>query len=549
MRGKKRTTEYYAYLLLTMGASSGAALSNDMVGFLIFWGALAVLLYFFLSLGSEKVAFKGLLIIGVSDFALILGVFLLYKLTGTLRMDQMGAVPLEGLVPSVAFILLMIGALAKAGAMPLHSWIPDAAQPVPVSVMALLPASLDKLLGIYLLSRICFDFFKLIPNSSLSLALMLIGSVTVIGAVMMALVQHNLKKLLSYHAISQVGYMVLGVGTGIPVGMAGGIFHMVNHAIYKSCLFLGAGSVEHKVGTTELDRLGGLAKWMPITFVTFLITALSISGVPPLNGFFSKWMVYQGVVEGGKLGGGGNFWIIWLLAAMFGSALTLASFIKATHSTFLGIESGEQSSLKVSDPPFSMTVPMIVLSILCILFGVFAYSFPLKFFVLPSVPQIPVLSQWIGWWQPGISTLLIIAGIGVGAGIYLMSKVRVGRESASYIGGEELSGEMRISGVRFYDTIQEFPGFGPIYKVAERGWLDPYNWGRGFGRGIAHLFFALDRGINYIWRGLTYLVLLAGRGESLAHTGNLHTYTVWFLLGLVLLLLALILAPGLGMLR
>ncbi|GAI75218.1 unnamed protein product, partial [marine sediment metagenome] len=171
----------------------------------------------------------------------------------------------------------------------------------------------------------------------------LVGSFTIIAAVMMALVQHDLKKLLSYHAVSQVGYMVLGIGTGIPLAMAGGIFHMLNNAIYKTSLFLGAGSVEHRAKTTQLNKLGGLARVMPITFVTFFIAALSISGVPPFNGFFSKWMIYQGVAELGKLGGGGNLWIVWLLAAMFGSALTLASFIKLIHAIFLGVPSNPKS--------------------------------------------------------------------------------------------------------------------------------------------------------------------------------------------------------------
>src|SRR4030042_5389712 len=120
---------------------------------------------------------------------------------------------------------------------------------------------------------------------------------------MMSLIQHDLKRLLGYHAVSQVGYMVLGIGTGNPIGIAGGLFHMLNHAIYKSCLFLSGGSVEKKAGTTELDKLGGFAKIMPITFVTFVIASLAISGVPPFNGFASKWMIYQGIIEIGKNGG------------------------------------------------------------------------------------------------------------------------------------------------------------------------------------------------------------------------------------------------------
>lgn len=544
MTGKPRIREYYSYLLLTTACASGAVLAANLIVFLLFWGILGVLLYAFLSLGSSRLATKGLFIIGASDFALILGTLFLYKLSGTLVMGKIQPLPINSGLAISSFVLLMIGAIAKAGAIPFHGWIPDAADEVPTPVMAFLPASLDKLLGIYFLTRISLNFFKLIPNSSLSILLMFIGSLTIVVAVMMALVQHNLKKLLSYHAVSQVGYMVLGIGTGVPIGMAGGIFHMVNHSIYKSCLFLGAGSVEHKTGTTELDKLGGLAKWMPITFITFLITALSISGVPPLNGFFSKWMVYQGVVEVGKIGSKGNLWIVWLLAAMFGSALTLASFIKATHSTFLGMESGEHSSLKISDPSHSMTVPMIVLSILCVLFGVFAYSFPLKFFIFPSVPALSTPEGWIGWWQPGLATLLIILGIIVGFIIYLAGRTRVGRESETYIGGEAVSPEMEISGVNFYDTVRDFTGLRRLYRTAEKGQLDIYRGMLAFSRGFAYFLWALDRLVDWMWRALAWVILIAGKGASLVHTGILHTYLAWSLLGLVILMLVFLTGFG-----
>ena len=126
---------------------------------------------------------------------------------------------------------------------------------------------------------------------------MMVGAVTILLAVVMALVQKDYKRLLSYHAISQVGYMVLGIGTALPIGIIGGLFHMINHAMYKSCLFLTGGAVEKQAGTTDLDKLGGLARKMPVTFVCFFIAAASISGVPPFNGFFSKELVYDAALE------------------------------------------------------------------------------------------------------------------------------------------------------------------------------------------------------------------------------------------------------------
>lgn len=547
MTGKPRTKEYYSYLLFNTACAAGAALASNLVVFLLFWGLLGILLYAFLSFGSSKLSTKGLFIVGTADFALILGALFFYKLSGSLSFGQAQPLPVNSGLAVASFVLLMMGALAKAGAIPFHSWIPDAADKVPTPVMAYLPASLDKLLGIYFLARVCFDLFKLIPNSSLSLLLMFIGSLTIVVAVMMALVQHDLRRLLSYHAISQVGYMVLGVGTGIPLGIAGGIFHMVNHAIYKSCLFLGGGSVEHRTGSADIDRLGGLARFMPVTFIVVLIAAFSISGVPPFNGFFSKWMVYQGVVEISKTAGGGT-WIIWLLAAMFGSALTLASFMKLIHGTFLSAESEEIKEKakkgEIREAGMSMLFPMVVLAGLCVAFGIFAYQFPLKLFVLPSVPQIPSPEVWIGWWQPELTTLLIILGIVVGVIIYSAGKVKLGRESDTYVGGEEVSSEMRLSGVDFYDTVRDFTGLRRLYGAAERGALDIYNGMISFARGISRFLWGLDRLTDLVWRGLSWIVLSTGRGLSLAHTGILHTYLAWYLLGLVILLLIFFMGLG-----
>jgi len=547
MAEKPRKREYYSYLLLTASVSAGAVLAGNLIVFLLFWGILGVLLYAFLSLGSSRVATKGLFIVGAADFALILGALFLYRLSGTLAMDKIQSLPITSGLATASFVLLMIGAIAKAGAIPFHSWIPDAADEVPIPVMAYLPASLDKLLGIYFLTRICLDFFKLIPNTSLSYLLMFIGSFTIVVAVMMALVQHDLKKLLSYHAISQVGYMVLGIGTGVPLGIAGGIFHMINNAIYKSCLFLGGGSVEYNVKTTDIDRLGGLAKFMPITFITVLIAAFSISGVPPFNGFFSKWMIYQGIIEGGKMQGGGG-WIIWLVAAMFGSSLTLASFMKLIHGTFLSTESKEikekLSREKIKESSSSMLFPVVVLSALCVVFGIFAYHIPLKLFILPSVPGLPAPGEWIGWWQPGLATLLIILGIIVGFIIYLSARVKPKRVSEGYIGGEAISSGMEISGVDFYDTVRNFTGLRRLYKSAEEGKLDIYKGMLSFARGIGWFLWGLDRLTDLMWRGLSWIMLIVGRGISLAHTGILHTYLAWYLGGVVILML--ILLTGLG---
>jgi len=505
MAGRERLNEYYAYLLWTIGGACGAILANNLVLLLAFWGFLGLTLYLLIGIGGPEAtpaAKKTFIIVGGSDCLLILGIGIIWLLTGSFQMDKI-SVSLMGTLPTIAFISLAIASFAKAGVMPMHTWIPDMAMTAPVSITGFLPGSLDKLLGIYFLARISIDIF--VMNNPMAKLLLIIGAVTIVGGVMMALVQHDLKRLLSYHAVSQAGYMVLGIGTGNPIGIAGGLFHMLNNAIYKFGLFLSGGAVENKACTTDLDRLGGLAKVMPVTFITCLIAALSISGVPPFNGFVSKWMVYQGVIELGK--GGDKLWIVWLVAAMFGSALTLASFMKLIHSVFLGSSSPTiPSALKRNEVSFAMWFPMVILAVLCITFGVFAYSVPLKNFILSAVPAV----SFLGFWSPGLATLLIIMGIILGLIIYLLGNIKAVRLDTTYVGGEIIPRDSRVSGVEFYDTIKDLGTLKKIYGQAEKKLFDIYYW-------CAKFIFFLIRGLRKI------------------HSGALPTYLFWSLFGMLVL--------------
>lgn len=508
MAGVSAMRQYYAYFLWMIGAACGAAIANDLILLLVMWGFLGLTLYLLIGLGetgAEIAAKKTFIIVGASDSLMILGIGIIWMLTGHFGMDAI-SVRLDGVLPVIAFLCLAAGAFAKAGAMPLHSWIPDAAEKAPIPVTAFLPAALDKLLGIYLLARVTLNLFVMTKGTLTFL--MAVGGVTIIGAVMMALVQHDFRRLLGYHAVSQVGYMVLGIGTGTAIGIAGGLFHMLNNTIYKSCLFLSAGNAEKAAGTRDLDKLGGLARAMPVTFFAFLVAALSISGVPPFNGFYSKWMVYQGIIDAGRNGSG--LWVLWLAAAVFGSALTLASFAKVTHSIFLGTT--KQKVGEIKEAPFTMRFPPAVLAVLCILFGVLAVPLPLKGLIYPAVGGTV---SYLGLWNSSLATLLIIAGILVGGVIYLLGKVRTLREEQPYIGGEVLPAETSPSGADFYQTIRDLAALKPIYGLAEKKMFDVY-----------------DQGIRLSF-GLTNLL-------RKMHTGLLTTYISWCLLGLLILLLVLL---------
>lgn len=520
MRQRKGLIHYYLYITLTLVSSLGAVFSNNLILFMIFWGFLGLLLYLLIEFGQTEnasyTAKKAFIIIGGTDALMLLGLALVWQLTGSLQMDEI-SISLNTKAAVLAYMCLAAGAFAKAGAMPFHTWVPDTAQDAPTPVTAFLPASLDKLLGIYFLARISLNMFKM--NTAMNTVLMIVGSITIVAAVMMALVQHDLKRLLGYHAVSQVGYMVLGIGTGNPIGIAGGLFHMLNHAIYKSCLFLSGGAVEKEAGTTDLEKLGGFGKIMPITFITFLIASLSISGIPPFNGFASKWMVYQGIIK--TAGNGSHLWIIWLIAAMFGSALTLASFMKLIHAVFLGQPAKKQPRInqvltkteaminqrRETSP--TMWIPQVFLAGLCVIFGVFAYSIPLKMFIFSSLGE---KIEFLGIWNASLATILAIVGIIVGVIIYLLGTITKARETEAFIGGEilEKQPDMRISGTEFYNTIKDITPLGTIYRLAEKKVFDIY-----------HLGSIITFGFNKI---LSYL-----------HNGILPTYLSWCLLGMIIL--------------
>lgn len=515
---------YYAFALWALAGAMGAMLADHLLFFLLSWEVVTLMLYLLVNLGREpaaRVGAKTFVLLGFADAALLLGIVFLWRLHGgrTLLISQMGRLTAGQTVTTLgtaAFLLMFAGAIAKAGAFPLHTWIPAAAEAAPVPVMAFLPASLDKLLGITLLARVALQLFTM--NSALSIAVMLVGGVTVLGAVMMAMVQHELRKLLSFHAVSQVGYMVLGIGTGTMVGVLGGLFHMLNHAIYKCCLFLMCGAVRHRTGTSELERVGGLARAMPLTFFAAVVAALAISGVPPLNGFASKWMVYQGVLATHS-----DLAPLLLIMAVFGSALTLASFVKVIHSVFLGRKSDEMARVRPREAPFMMVVPMLFLALLCIGFGVFV-RWPVGTWLAPAVGEVapgvlpagqPV-AFGLGVWASSQATVLLIIGLILGVVFYAIGRVGKARVSRNFVGGELLAGdEVRVPGTTFYETVRELPLLRGMYGDAREEAYDVYHLGDRYGSTL----------VNNLRR---------------LHTGVLAVYVAWCAIGLAIVLLYLL---------
>ena len=514
MQNHPRVREYYGYVFLAAAFSNGAVLANNFVLLVFFWEALLITTYALVTLGlkptSHRTAVKSLIIGGFCDFAMILGIGLLWASTGTLTMDKIHVEP-HGLTVA-AFVLMMIGAIGKAGAMPFHTWIPDAALDAPVSFMAFMPASFEKLLGIYLLARITLDFFELKAGSGLSILLMIIGAATIVFAVFMALIQKDFKKLLSFHAVSQVGYMVLGVGTAIPIGIAGGIFHMINHAMYKCGLFLSSGSVEHRTGTTELKKLGGLAREMPWTAIGFSVCALAISGVWPLNGFVSKEMVFHGALETG--------YPIFAIAAWVGAIFTFASFLKAGHSVFFGPRSTEVPRTKESEAP--IVLPILILAALCITFGVYN-KLPLENFIQPILAGHVEAGEHLDFTSHALDLFNPIAGVSVlcliiALGIHFYGWKR--GEKKAYLASE---------------PIHNLPLLHKLYDLSEARFFDLYEQGVKFLQWLSRLLFKfIDRPIDYLYEKV---VTAAGRTFTgllqKAHNGQYANYLAWTVGGLV----------------
>ncbi len=515
LKGVKKEIQKSFFVLypMTLAFCNGAVLSIHALSFLIFWGVSGITLYLFNLLGDEKstpeTAKKTFIIVGGSDVFLILGFVLLWFLMPQLNGGLWNLkVSLNGELTYIAFFALLIAAFAKGGGFPLHSWVPDYSKDAPVEGVAFLPASLDKLLGIYLFARIVLSVFVL--NFGIHLFLITIGALTIIIAVMMAMIQHNGRKLLGYHAVSQVGYMILGIGSGSIIALIGGLFHLINNTIYKTNLFLALGSVEKQTGTNNLEELGGLGNKMPMTFLFALIGALAISGIPPFNGFYSKWMIYQGVLDLAK--GVAPVYQIWLLIclvlAVFGSALTLASFMKFIHAIFLGRRPEKLDHIK--EAPGNQWIATGILATLCIVFGLFALQIPIKHFIRPIINEyglkVPVM---LGYYNPTL--VLLLFGSVLLLGLLIYWGVRKVRFDDIYLGGMDALEHFRVLGTEFYNEIRNMKPLKGIYNGAEKKYFDIYDVSSKCSFSITRFFKAI-------------------------HNGQLQLYNLWIVLGMLILL-------------
>ncbi|MCX6559808.1 MAG: NADH-quinone oxidoreductase subunit M [Candidatus Aminicenantes bacterium] len=360
---------YYALLLMMIVGMNGLVLVTDLFQIYIFMEVAAVASYALVAFGREhaelEAAFKYLMLSVVASAAVLLAIALLFGLTGSLSFAAVG----EGLrrlddkiAAGIASALFLLGFGLKAALVPFHAWLPDAHPSAPAPISAILSGLLIKVSGVYAMTRVFFHVFGLTP--ALSEVLMWLGAVSIVVAALLALAQKDMKRMLAYSSISQVGYVVLGLGIGTPLGIAGGLFHLLNHAVAKSLLFLNSGSVQQATGTRDLDEMGGLAKRMPITATTNLIGSLSISGVPPLGGFWSKLLIIMALVQARQPA--------LAVIAVLASVLTLWYYLIIQRKAFFGKLNARWAEVK--EAPFWMSAATVILAVLCLALGLFFSS-------------------------------------------------------------------------------------------------------------------------------------------------------------------------------
>jgi len=387
---------YYVLLMLMFVGILGLVFTNDLFNFFVFLEILSISSSALVGFRTKRkhpayAGYKYLLISALATSIYLIGIIMIYAQYGSFNITYLHSVMKFTLLDKIAIGFIILPLVMKAGAIPMHMWVPDTYSEAPAPITALLVvASQARLYGVFRFSLSLFGT----PVTNIAIDYNVLGWVIVVFGLLssfvgvtMALVQHDVKRLMAYHAISQTGYMLIGVGVGIAThtnkemfdaygrtAMTGGIFHIMNHAFYKGLLFLTSGVMFYRFGTRNLNKMVGLAHKDTFTTIAFIIGALAIAGVPPFNGFASKILIYESVYK---------FSPIVAMIAMFVSILTLASFIKVFYSAFLGPKR-DDLLIEKGKLPLGMTIGMVILAILVVLFGLFP-SVVVKYIVEPAI--------------------------------------------------------------------------------------------------------------------------------------------------------------------
>jgi multicomponent Na+:H+ antiporter subunit D len=395
---KKFTGENYFFALfsLMVAGMNGVVITGDLFNLFVFLEISVISSYALVAFGSSRdeleASFKYQVLGGIASLLILFALAVTFWYTGTLNIADISHLLSKapaGKLTIFIQLFFIAGFGLKAALIPFHAWLPDAHSSAPSPISAMLSGVLIKAIGIYALMRLFFDMFQL--SLEISLILITIGVLSMVIGVFLAIGQWDMKRLLAYSSISQVGYIVMAVGMAMNIlvkggdrsiailALSGGLFHMFNHSVFKGLLFLTAGSVEYATGTRNLKELGGLSDTLPVTSATSLGASMSISGIPPFNGFFSKLIIIIAAVQG-------RFYLLAFLAVLV-SIFTLSTFMKVQRYAFLDkIKKTPISNIK--EVPFLMCFSMIVLALLCLAMSLLVIPGVRDTFLSPAVNSL-----------------------------------------------------------------------------------------------------------------------------------------------------------------
>ena len=544
--GRARAAVAHLLFAVELAALALVVTSRAVVPFLVAWEVMAVLAYFLITIDHERgeVRRAGMVYL-VATHAGTLALLALFAVWagaggGLAFADLAGRAPLLPTGGAVVLWLGLFGFGLKAGLVPLHFWLPAAHASAPTHVSALMSGVVIKM-GVYGLFRVVS---LVVPPAWFGWLVLGLGIVSGVLGVLWALAQHDLKRLLAYHSVENIGIILMGLGAGalgisyhIPLiavlGFAGALLHTLNHALFKSLLFLGAGSVAHATGTRALDRLGGLARRMPVTWVAFLIGSVAIVGLPPLNGFVSEWLVYQALLGGGAPGGGIPMMLVGVAGLALVGGLALACFAKVCGIVFLGTPRSSAAELG-HDEGAGVLGPMLGLAAACAAIG-----------TIPLVAVRPALA--VG--AAVANTPVAAAGSAVVPAltiISLLAVVLIAALSFGAVGARALRRRRPVSAAATWGCGYALPNARMQYTASSFaapllslfGWLAGVHVSRTADGAVFHSYpreLVLDHALLPVWHrmrsGLAWM-------RTIQH-GRLWVYVLYLIVVLLMLLLYL----------
>jgi len=476
------TSRFYALMLTFIAGLVGLVFSANLLVAYLCWEMIGLCSYFLVGFWYKETAAangarKVLLMTHIPGYALLLGILLLYTQSGTFVWTD----------PALAqhfslgvFLLMLVAAMAKSVMFPLHTWIPEAMN-APTPVSALLHSACYVKAGIYLVARM-YSLNGASPwPAGWNTLVMVIGCATMLVGALFALAQTDLKRLLAYSTISQLGYIVAAIGLGTPAGIAAGLFYTFSHGLFKGTLFLVAGAVQHAAGTRDMRQLGGLAARMPNTARVWLVAAAAIIGVPLTNGFVAKWLLFDSALQGGQ-------WAV-LVVAWLVSILTAFYILKATVSVFYGEPAEFLPGSHPHDPPAAMQIGMGLLALLCLVFGLAPQALA-STLVLPAAKALgfdaaafaPTWAGIHGAESGLVGAVILIAALALAALVFALTRpVKTPGAVNIFTGGDPLPAANNAGAEDFADLAQT--ALQPAYAVTDPDPFYSLLW-RGI-RGLA----------------------------------------------------------------